>query len=722
VGLSETTERRFSAAIVFAACAVFTLMLLVLPSYFPTFDEAKYLGIGVDIWSGKGITTVFGIPFIVHAPAWPAVIQAPQALLGISALSVGRVLNAISGISMVAFTGVLGWRIRPIIGAMAASGILALVYLHDLSRTARLDVPAGALLMAFLVIALVAVQRGSLRWAIAAGVVFALGFLVKEIDLPFAPAPWFVGAVLGRPWRSLWRTGAAFLGISAIGVAPWFAYYAAQTQHVYRLEAPLWAFVPIVAGLIVLIAIGVFVDRIANGPLGVRVERLVARLGPEGRTRAIVGWGLTLLWAGLMTYAFAKTSRLTSAEFLGIDQVRLYVDEWFGALRGVAVFGLVGVGIAVASLFIDRSAPTGPGIKSLLIVTITGIPLILLVISVGEPPRNYLANLAIVTALAAAGWSWAVDRILRSTHAYVTVGGLVALGAAGGLVLAGLTSRGPLLPTLVGAGIGATAAVLLLLAARRDRPLWSFVGPGVAVALLIGGSGLLVAHGRNTTDPPGDAGRSEIVSRSVAWIRANIPPGSTIAYGEFLAYETAYNLATDYGTVQIRARLSTSDVAAPDGMARTGEAPADDWVAIDIAPRNVYQFYAYRAHWLIASFARTNATYWVYTTGISTSSPTIEAALTTATGFQKLAEWSVNVPGFAPYHTSIYKVDPTKVVFDTSRLVVAPDALDRLVDLMAKGGADGKALAARLVDQVDVQPPGPDADAALARLKAAAGR
>ena len=109
-------------------------------------------------------------------------------------------------------------------------------------------------------------------------------------------------------------------------------------------------------------------------------------------------------------------------------------------------------------------------------------------------------------------------------------------------------------------------------------------------------------------------------------------------------------------------------------------------MAIDIAPRNVYQFYAYRAHWLTASFARTNATYWVYTTGISTSSVSIEAALTTATGFQKLTEWSVDVPGFAPYHTSIYKVDPTKVAFDTSRLVIAPDALQRLVDLMTKGG------------------------------------
>ena len=418
-------------------------------------------------------------------------------------MTVGRFLNAISGISIVAFTGVLGWRIRPIIGAMAASGLLALVYLHDLSRTARLDVPAGALLMAFLVIAIIAVERGSVRWALAAGVVFAIGFLVKEIDLPFAPAPWFVGVVLGRSWRSLVadRGGVPGRGGDRRRAVVRLLRGAGPSRVPAR-RAVVGVRADRGRRSLVLIAIGVFVDRLADGPArDPRRRRSSPAWDRSGRTRAIVGWGLTFLWAGLMTYAFAKTARLTSAEFLGIDQVRLYVDQWFGALRGVAVFGLVGVGIAVVSLFVDRGAPSGPGIKSLLIVTICGIPLILLVISVGEPPRNYLANLAIVTALAAAGWSWAVDRILRSSHVAVTVGGLVALGAAGGLVLAGLTSRGPALPTLAGAAIGLAAAVLLLVAARRKRPLWAFVGPGVAVALLIGGSGLLVAHGREHDGP-----------------------------------------------------------------------------------------------------------------------------------------------------------------------------------------------------------------------------
>ena len=55
--MTESIERRLSVAVIVAATAVFGLLLVILPSYFPTFDEAKYLGIGVDIWSGHGITT-----------------------------------------------------------------------------------------------------------------------------------------------------------------------------------------------------------------------------------------------------------------------------------------------------------------------------------------------------------------------------------------------------------------------------------------------------------------------------------------------------------------------------------------------------------------------------------------------------------------------------------------------------------------------------------------
>jgi hypothetical protein len=99
--------------------------------------------------------------------------------------------------------------------------------------------------------------------------------------------------------------------------------------------------------------------------------------------------------------------------------------------------------------------------------------------------------------------------------------------------------------------------------------------------------------------------------------------------------------------------------------------------------------------------------------------PSIEPALTG----DRLRRWWWDFPvaGTAPLHSSIYRVDPSKVGFDTSRFVMAPDALERLVGLLAADGPAGRAAAGRLVPQVDVEPPGPDADAAMQALRQLAG-
>ena len=290
------------------------------------------------------------------------------------------------------------------------------------------------------------------------------------------------------------------------------------------------------------------------------------------------------------------------------------------------------------------------------------------------------------------------------------------------MVLAGLAGHSAILFGLAGLVVGVGAVGVALFLERRGREVRAFIVPAVAVFVLLGGAAILVAHGRNSLNRAGDVARNNAVTTEVAWIKANIPPGTKIAYGSFLAYETAYYLAADYGTTEIRARIAVSSPTAPDGLLRLGESPpGDDWIAVDSAPRNVAQFQAYRASWLVTQFQTTKALYWVYTTGIDTSSPTIEAALTTATGFTKVAEWTFPVAGNPPLHTSIYKIDASKMSFNTARLVMAPDALARLVTLLGADGSAGKAAAGRILTEVDVEPPGPDADAARASLRALAG-
>ena len=312
-------------------------------------------GSAIDIYAGHGITTVFGALFTSHAPAWPAIIALPHALFGTDPLAVGRFLDAVCGIAFVVLTGALGWRVRPIVGAISAAGLLALIYLHDLTRTSRLDVPAATLTLLYLYVAFIAFRRGSLRLGLVAGAVFAAGFLVKEIDLPFAPAPILAAILWGTSWRSIGRTAAALCRGGERrdrAVVPLLCREGASRLPPRRARVDpdsrsrsrssswsSWAWRP--AG-----------SRSRQSGPGSRPEP--GGCGSDRRLRLLLGWGLTLLWAVLQTYAYAKTARLTGTTFLGLDQLRLYAATWFDALWVVGFFGLTGVALSIVALIVDR--------------------------------------------------------------------------------------------------------------------------------------------------------------------------------------------------------------------------------------------------------------------------------------------------------------------------------------------------------------------------------
>src|SRR3954453_18870275 len=200
---ATTLEVRWSAASIAASLLVFALLLIAARPPYPTFDEQKYLGIATNLWGGRGLTTVFGATFTSHAPLWTVVLGAGHAIAGWDDLGWGRWLDAVAGLGVVTAGAWFAWRIRPAAGAIAAVGLVGVLYLHDQSRTARLDVPAAALGLAYIVIGCEAVRRASSGWAVAAGAVFAIGFLVEEGDLPFAPIPFLVGVLRSQPWPRL---------------------------------------------------------------------------------------------------------------------------------------------------------------------------------------------------------------------------------------------------------------------------------------------------------------------------------------------------------------------------------------------------------------------------------------------------------------------------------------------------------------------------------------
>ena len=731
-----TAEARWSLAVIAASLVVFGGLLVAAGPFFPTFDEQKYLGIAYNLWSGRGLTTVFGIPFTSHAPLWTVLLGAPHALFGADNLAWGRFLNGIAGLGVVAAAAALAWRVRPAAGAVAAIAMVGMLYLHDQSRTARLDVPAAALGLAYLLVGFEAVRRGSTRWALTAGAVFALGFLVKEVNLPIAPVPFLAGALQGRPWRSVLSVAGWTIVAAAIGAGWWFVLFAQLEHEVYRLGTPAWTLIPIGILVALTAAVGVSADRLAATPRLQQAIAAVERQSPASVRRIgrpLIVWTATLAWVAVLTLVFLRTARLSGTGGLAPSQLALYARTWFGPLAVVIVAGLGAAGLAIVAAIVDRRRVSPSPVWDLTIAAACGVPLILLVVAVGEPPRNYLAQIAVIAALAAVGLVWLVERLLELRRPEVTV----PLGAVGGLA-AGVIAREllvittdpvvapPVLPFAVaGAAVGAALGCLPILAARADpdrgRRIRAATGGAIVAAALVASSAVLGTHALAARPDSTDPAREGAVTIVTAWLREHVNPSQTVAFGSFLGYDMALGLQGRNRTVQVRHRLSVGSAAAPEGIVYSGEAPASDWIAIDIAPRNASQFQAYRAAWLLRDLPRTRTDVWVYSTGIDTAAPSIIPALTPDHGFDLLQHWTFPVGGGEPIETFVFRVHLDRISFDTSRIYVSPEALDRLVTILGARPAVAAPAARALSERAVVTPPDPAAGADLDRLRILAG-
>lgn len=714
--------------VVVGAIGTFLVLALSMPGFYPTFDEQKYLGIGYNLWAGRGPTTVFGEIFIAHSPLWSALLAAPDVTLGIDPWAWGRLLNAISGAAVVGLGGALGWRVRPAVGAVAAVGILAIPYLHDLSRTARLDVPAAALALLYVVVGLESVRRGSSRWAIAAGAIFALAFLVKEIALPFAPIPFIAGILWGRQWVVMGRLGAWVLLTASIGLSWWFAMYAILGHRVYRLESPVWTLIPLTAAVAVAVAVGLGAGRLSRTSTGARMAHKADEMIPGSfrrHGRVVIAWSLTLAWFALLTLVFARTSRLKGASILDIEQMRLYAGQWLAQYRWAVLFGASAIVVALAVLVRLRAPAQRQAILDLLVASVCASPLVLLVVAVGEPPRNYLAQVAIAAAIAAVGIVWAVERLvtLRPRLLLFPIGTVIGLIA--GILAASQVAPGWVVPAAVlGSIVGAAAGLIPWLIVRSGRggpdQLRSLAVATTLIVSLVVASATLTVHVRRTS---ATANAREIAVSTVSrWLRDTVPPGAKVAFPSFLGYEMALGVRGHTDNVLVRARIAIADPKAPEGLMRVGEDVAADWIAVDIAPRNINEYQAFRADWLERELGRNRVDYWVYSTGISTAAGSMIPALTSSTGIEQVAHWTFPVPGATPIETYVFKVDPERLSFDTNRLYMAPDALDRLVTRLELEATPPTELARTLLLRVVPTETSPLGQAAMTRLRALAGR
>ncbi|HZC31799.1 MAG TPA: hypothetical protein VE640_00780, partial [Candidatus Bathyarchaeia archaeon] len=520
--------------------------------------------------------------------------------------------------------------------------------------------------------------------------------------------------------------------------------------------------IPLAAVLLTLAGVGLASRRIAATDRAVAAARAVlARSSPSLRTRWRLAASVVLAigWFIALTISFDRNPALRGSSLFSLAQWRAYAAAWLTPVTVAAAAYCLGAGVALVAAVRRGLRDRWPAVGDLAMGAWCGIPLVLLVIGVGEPPRNYIAEIGIVIALASCGWTWlaahvaarsrsldgaaidprlaSVARMLLSaltgaalgfavafatrvvTFRLATVAGAVT-GAAVGLAWLGLQWR---VRRRAEGAPGATADV-----PRGFRRRGSAAAAALLISTLVATSTVLADHVRTYRGSATGGAQAAAVQAVTDWIDTNVPPNTSIAFGSFLGYQMGLSFDHPYRLNQIAQVIARFRANAPLGIGIYGYPPADDWVAVDAAPRNVAEFQAFQSSTVAARFRTTGARYWIVNTGTSTSAPTILAAIDPDDGLTLVASWDFPytrrgsaAPGYL--HSFIYRVDASTVSIDPGRLFIAPDALDGLVSQLEAGPqGDARAIAARLLDRVVISPTGPGDAALLDRLRRLAGR
>ncbi len=711
-------ERRISAFILAVTPILFLLFLAIAPAVNPTFDDAKYVGVGRNFLAGNGPTTVFGVVFLKHSPLWPMIIVIPERLFGIHPIMTGHLINALSGAITILLVGHLGWRIRPAIGALAAVLFASLPYVFDIARTAGIDLPSIALTLGYISFGFSVVRTGSTWRAVVLGGIFAVAFLIKETILPFAVVPFILGILWGVRWPNIVRTAGVTLGVAALGMSWWFVMYAGYTHAVYRADFPEWTLIPSAIAAAALTVVGLAAEPIARwidgrGWNATAVRRIPARLG----SRTALGWGATLAWFVLLTVFFGRTPKLLGASLFDPNQIAYMVVHSLGSVRLAFAFGL-GTLLLVADLVRDRQRVAQASID-VLVATICGIPLVLLVVGVGETPRHYIAELALVVLTGTIGWYHGLLRLRERDR--VSIALFAALAALAVTVVA-LSSLQRLTPKVIVAGVVGVVVLVVVLAVavrwlrRRDR--LAAVGVLVTAAVFVVGIG---AVGVRAARLPGAVDRNEAraTADTIAWLKANVASGATVAFGPYLSMETSIDIPAGYRAIQVRHFLAIGDASAPLGL-RSASGTPTDYVAIDVAPIKANQFNVYAASRMMTLLRDNHALYYIYPITRARSSKMVLDVLTPENGFTEVDTRTYSGPtDTIDVHT--YKVDLERLDIPDDRIFIASDALERLIDRLTADPTDGTVAAGNLVDRI-VPPADGSEDALLTRLKTLAGR
>ena len=84
----RSSERRIALAIIGASVVLFLALFAIHGPSFQTPDEAKYVGLGLNLLDGSGLVTDLGEEILYHSPVWPLMLAVPKAWLGLDPFAV----------------------------------------------------------------------------------------------------------------------------------------------------------------------------------------------------------------------------------------------------------------------------------------------------------------------------------------------------------------------------------------------------------------------------------------------------------------------------------------------------------------------------------------------------------------------------------------------------------------------------------------------------------
>lgn len=715
--------------VVAVVAAAYALLAFLLPHPYPSFDEAKYLAIGQNALAGRGPQTAFGANFLPHSPFWPMLVAAPKVVLGLDPWSWGYLLNALAGAGVLLLAGRFAARFGGAGRLLAVAILVGWLDLFLLTRTARLDVPEAALTLAYLAVAMSAIETGLVRRGILAGALFAWAFLVKESSLVLLGAPFIAAIATRRPVGRIARAAGLVLLVTIPMVSWWFGWYQATVGRVYALGLGGGLLLPL-AGVLVVLGVVLLVLGLDRAP-GVRLAAwLDARLSRR-RVAGTVGTLLVIAWIAAFLFAFSRSDVQAGRPLLDIPSLARWGRAWVPDLAPI-LLAAIGVMPAYVTMARGDDRPV-----ALLVTIAVGAPWVLLVAVLGEPPRNLITIIAVLVALSAGGWiavAGALDGHPRARMATgATLGTAVAMAIDLQLAHAGIAAsitKG-LLGIAGGAVLGAVVGAVatsdrgrgwirgVLRATRRPEsraPDLTMAAVGLVMALSLGALGAASARIALASS---DSSRSYVASEVAVWLHANIPAGSTVMFGAMQANETAVVLGGTYRLRSLQATMGVTDPAAPLGV-RVGGQPVSDLVVMDRHPRQD-GFFVFTGAQIERSLQAAQPVAWVYVTGIATATPSMVDWLATAPGIT-LATTIDSSPGLAtPLTARIYRVDMGALRVPTAKLYASSEAINAQLDAL-QADPSAPSIAGALLDRVVITDPGPAGDAAIARLHQVAGR